>query len=350
MCSVKTEPGERTYSHGEMLSDEHAERADVLIPGQMDLSLFRDNCAHPDKRIVDTFAHGKFPTEDPQKQVILASHLQRHIDAWHENISVQAFGLDVARSKSGDETMLAAGGMEGLRKLHPWHGDSVTEHARETMRIANDVYGIDLRLGKNPVCVDTDGLGSGTADMLRDYRVWVIEFRGNMVAQVVPKAYKNWRTEAYALLGRRLDPGDKWEQVPWALPPGERMLYEELTAPEKIYSRGDAFRFGLSPKRKDQSNNISVEEKIGRSPDRGDATVYLFTAVRILHNMNEFFAQFAGDVVYSGESLISEGAGEPIHNISGLLDDLDVGPVKSAKVAETGNGSGRWSQLFPDDD
>jgi hypothetical protein len=40
-----------------------------------------------------------------------------------------------------------------------------------------------------------------------------------------------------------------------------------------------------------------VQEKIGRSPDVGDAVVYLFHAVRVLHNLNAWFAQATRELV-----------------------------------------------------
>jgi len=300
----------RRFDEGEPIPKEYKPSVKPLIDNQIDIAQFRAICAKPDQREVDVFAHGKFPTEDPQKQVVMASWLQRHIDAWHVGIPVTAFGLDVARSKSGNETMLAAGGPRGLNRLYPWQKDDVIYHAEETIRIAATEYGIDLRKGQNPVCVDTDGLGGGTADMLKRYGVWVIEFHGGIPSPVAPRQYGNWRTEAYATLGRRLNPDDMWGQTTWALPPGDTALYAELSAPEKVYPRGDALRFSLSPKRKPQGHQassslvLSVEEKLGRSPDRGDAAVYLFVAVRIRENMNEFFAEYSGPLVYgSGESI-----------------------------------------------
>jgi len=372
---------EHSYQSTEELSQEHAVRTRQLIPGQMDLALFRENCQHSDQRIVDTFAHGKFPTEDPQKQVILASHLQRHVDAWHEAIGVQAFGLDVARSKSGNETMLAAGGPDGLSKLHPWKRDDVIFHAEETVRIAGHEYGVDLRAGRNPVCVDTDGLGGGTADTLKRLGVWTIEFHGGAPSQVAPRQYGNWRTEAYATLGRRLNPDDQWGQSTWALPPGDTALYAELTAPEKVYPRGDALRFTLSPKRKPQGSHqggnriLSVEEKLGRSPDRGDATAYLFVAVRTLMNMNELFAEFSGPMVFGSGDDASKGEltqameaerkreaamgyvngngngnGKPKKNAGQIAVEEWIGDLTGEPQAVAANGNDRWSSLFPDDD
>lgn len=345
-----------------------------LIENQIDAAQFRAICSKPDQREVDVFAHGKFPLEDPQRQVIMTSWLDRHIAAWTPDIAVDAFGLDVARSKTGNSTCLAAGGSSGLRKLHLWQSDSVLDHAEKVIRIASDEYGIDLTKARNPVCVDTDVLGAGTLEMLQRYGVWVIEFHGGIPSQVAARQYKNWRTEAYATLGRRLNPDDQWGKVTWALPPGDNELYVELTAPEKIYQRNDALRFGLTPKRKPQgvqtkSDVLSVEEKIGRSPDKGDATVYLFVAVRMLHNMNEFFASFSGPLVYTGgdgdESGELAAAMKAEREREKRAKDISDGVLDPGNAAISewlgdltwtmepdgtgGNGAPTWADVFQDD-
>jgi hypothetical protein len=43
----------------------------------------------------------------------------------------------------------------------------------------------------------------------------------------------------------------------------------------------------------DREDIVSVREKLGRSPDTADAVVYLWHAVRILHNLNDYFQHFA---------------------------------------------------------
>lgn len=279
------------YPEGKRLAGEHAAMTAVLIPQQMDIALYRDNCSHPDKNTVAVFAHGVFPTEDPEKQLILLSWLERHEKAFNSESppAVECFGLDVARSMDGDATVLAAGGKDGFRPVHRWKYNDTTYHVGETLKIAREKYGIDLRTGRNPVCVDMDGIGAGTGDQLRQLGVWVIEFRGNASSQVDPRTYRNMRTEAYATLGRRLNPDDRWRDSPWAMPVDEN-LRQELTAPEKVYD-ADALRFLITPKNRssDHPEVVSVKDKIGRSPDVADAVVYLFHAVRTYHNLNEWF-------------------------------------------------------------
>lgn len=280
------------YPEGSRLPPDAAVLTSLLIPEQMDLALFRANCSHRDQRMVDCFAHGRFPSEDATRQVILGSWLERH-HAAHGSAppAVECYAADIARSLDGDATVLACGGIAGCLALHQWQYRDTAYHAAEIIRLAREHYGHDLTRGRIPVTVDMDGLGAGTGDILAVAGVWVIEFRGNATSTVDPRRYANLRAEAYGTLGRRLDPDDQWRETPWALP-FDPLLDEELTAPEKLYGT-DGFRFGITPKVNKTDREIeSVKDKIGRSPDRADAVVYLFHCVRELHSLNQWFASY----------------------------------------------------------
>lgn len=264
-----------------------------LIPSQIDLLQYNAICNKSDPRLVEIFAHGKFPKEDPERQLILASWLDRCI-AMHLATppTVQCFGFDIARSLDGDVTALTAGGQKGIAKVHRWQYNDTQYHVDNALRICKADYLIDLTLGRNPVCVDCDGLGVGVADTLKRLGVWVIEFRGNASSKVDPRTYQNLRCEAFATLARRLDPNDQWGGDVFALPNDENLL-QELTAPEKIYSPNDASRFRITPKTKPPGNDSQncIKDVLGRSPDSGDSVAYCFHAIREYHDMNEWFKQ-----------------------------------------------------------
>lgn len=282
------------YEAGRRLSPEHAEAAKTLIPQQMDLELFRNNCNHRDPRWVDVFAYGLFPKEDPDKQVILQGWFARHEAAYRPDAPprVEAFGFDIAYSSDGDESCLAAGGSDGLTKLFLWREPDAMKTIDNALRIAKENYGIDLRKCQHPVCVDCDGAGYIVANRMRELGVYVIEYHGSARAEVAPESYGNMRAEGYALLGRRLSPDDLWNDKPWAMPTDD-LLREELCAPEKMYQGNDNLRYFITPKSRnpDKENVVCVREKIHRSPDRGDAVVYLWHAIRALHDFNEWLRQ-----------------------------------------------------------
>ena len=279
----------REYPQGETIPHDDYQRVRALIPDQIDLNLFRANCAKDDPREVAIYAHGKFPDEDPTKQVILSSWLQRHIDYWHEikgDVPIQAFGLDVARSFHGDATVLTPGGKIGVRDLHEFRIPNVVSIAQYVLQYVAQRYGINLRERRHPVCIDyAGGYGSGVGDVLQRAGVWVIPFQPSGRSDF-PEWYTNLRTQSYGLLGRRLDPQHQFGATAWALPPNQHLM-EELTAPEKVWA-SDAIRFGVEPKE-------NIKEKLrGRSPDKADSVTYLFHAVSIIENYHELVRSLQG--------------------------------------------------------
>lgn len=252
-----------------------------IIPGQIDRKRYDGLCAEPDQRWIDVFAHGKFPTEDPAKQLIIGSWLERHEQAWEKGLPVDAFGLDVAASAKGDETVLACGGNKGCAAIHKIRKTDTMETIGWVMSTVKEVYHIDLSLGQHPLAVDTDGLGKGVGDRLQELGVWVIPHTGNSPSKVDPRRYQNLRAETYGELARRLDPTGPWGNTPWGLP-SDPYLREELVAPEKVIA-SDGIRFRITPKEVHSSRKgavLSLRDKLGRSPDTGDAVGYLYLAVR----------------------------------------------------------------------
>ncbi len=280
--------GDNTYEQGTTIPPDDYVKVKQLIADQIDVNLFRANCSKDDQREVAIYAYGKFPDEDPSKQVILSSYLPRHFDAWNElqgAIDIDAFGLDVARSLLGDNTVLSSGGKRGVRELHEFKIPDVVKIAHYVIKFAATRYGIDLKQRQQPVCIDYGGgYGSGVGDVLQSLGVWVIPFHPSGRASF-PEWFANLRTEVYALLGRRLDPQNQFGAEPFPLPP-HPMLSEELTAPEKVYG-SDGIRFIIEPKE-------DIKAKLrGRSPDFADSTTYLFHAIRILNDWDNLIRSFS---------------------------------------------------------
>jgi hypothetical protein len=254
--------------------------------------------AHPNPRWGDIFADGKFPTIDEDILVISPDWLERHCAAMHDELPIDAFGLDVAASESGDRSEFSMGGVSGCKVIHELQTVDTMRVVAWVIKLA-ERYEIDLKSGQHPVTVDMDGLGKGTGDRLRELGVWVLEFRGNATSQVDPKQYANLRTESYAELGNRLNPRGSWPDTPWALPRDEE-LKEDLCAPEKIY-QSDGIRFGLTPKddKRGTYKGETLRQRLGRSPDKGDAVVYLYHAVQELVRGAQY--QLPDDLIASGE-------------------------------------------------
>lgn len=289
------------YEHGDPIpADVYRANFRPIIPGQICYDDYLSLCADGDPRWVQVFAHGRFPEENPDTQLVLSGWLKRAYAGWQRYertrrraqgskaatrllrrlIPVTAFGLDVAASSHGDKTVLTAGSNRGILAQHVAQYASTMDTIGWLLRVAQAEHGIDLRKGEVAVAVDVDGLGKGVGDRLREQGVRVIECRGND-APSDPKRFANRRAERYADMGDRLNPdGPKGTSVFWL--PEDPDLGQELCAVEKVYQGSDGFRFAVTPKRKvpgSAHEGPTVQSKIGRSPDKGDSAVYCLEAI-----------------------------------------------------------------------
>ncbi|QDV49547.1 hypothetical protein [Gimesia fumaroli] len=305
------EIGGRRYEPGQLIDNADMVKVEPIIPGQTTYDTFLGHLENPDPFFVRTFAHGKFPDEDPDKQLIFRRWLKepnRLWKKWHKvhrkfkekaiqgrllsshvpkvlnsMLPVEAFGLDVGASTNGDASVLTAGGKNGIREQLEDHIDDAEGLADWVVDSARKHYRIDLKKGSHPVGVDMDGIGWGVVSILKKRGVKVVEVRGNATPEVDPKRYANLRAENYGELAKRLNEKGQWKGLPFLMPPSDA-LELELTAPEKIMS-SDGFKFAISPKRKvtnKENQPESVHEKIGRSPDRADSAVYFYRALRFV--------------------------------------------------------------------
>lgn len=295
--------GGRYFSHGERIPSDQYDLVRPIIPGQLCYDTFLTLKAETDPRWVSVFCHGRFPDEDPERQLILRDWLVRPHELWQRYqklderakqsgrvvarrrlrkiFSVEAFGLDVAASEGGDETILSVGGKRGIVALHHCREPDTMAIVGWVIRTVHFEYGIDLTQGQHPVAVDMDGLGQGVGDRLAEQNVRVIEMHGNDTARDA-KLYVNRRAERYAELGRRLDPKGPYAEQTFLLPDDD-LLSQELCAVEKVYAGSEALRYGIIPKRQPAGSTYSgptIQGKIGRSPDRADAVSYCFEAIQ----------------------------------------------------------------------
>lgn len=141
------------------------------------------------------------------------------------------------------------------------------------------------------VSFDRGGGGKEHYDALRSmgYRVRIVSFGGTAKDS---KTYRTPRAEMYGRLRQSMDPArwskvieeadadglenERWESC-FAIPPGEHLLREELACLPLMYAEGGDGRLTLPPKSRDSKATNSkvqtIEEMIGRSPDRADALV-----------------------------------------------------------------------------
>ncbi|MBN70258.1 MAG: hypothetical protein CME32_13375 [Gimesia sp.] len=297
--------GSRFYSHGTSIEMEDFEQCKPRIPGQTCYDEFISLLNDPDPLIRNVYALGKFPDQDPEKQVILPDWLVEPVSFWtrwhhlwrratenqhksaihllNQIIPVEGFGLDVAASRFGDTSVLAVGGRYGIRAIHECQFADTQQTLKWVLETAL-TYGVELEQGIVPLAIDWGGgYGNAVGDPLKKRNVHVIEIHSNSASDIDTQKYANKRAELYGEAARRLDPAGDFRMIPFALPDNER-LRAELIAPQKIYSGHDGEKYYITPKgRRGSDENYqgkTLRETLGRSPDRADAVVYCLCALR----------------------------------------------------------------------
>lgn len=287
------------YPPGAGIPVEAFDKVRRIIPGQTGYDVWLGHLKQPDRQWVLCYAHGRFPEEDPEVQVILGSWVSPAVEWWkrwqelrrraltrqriaalEKIMPVEAFGLDVGGSKTGDPSVLTAGGQGGIRAQHTVQIADSTDLVDWVIDTARREYGVDITKEPKPVGIDTVGIGWGLTGIFKKRGVRVLEIRGNDPSSVDPKRYSNMRAECYGELGARLNPNGGFQGRPFGLP-DDPMLLQELRIAEKVY-RTDGLCYAITPKRKlaGVKNQIeSIEKKIGRSPDKGDSATYCYRAV-----------------------------------------------------------------------
>lgn len=180
----------------------------------------------------------------------------------------RTISVDIARFGS-DETVI------GLRDDERFQILEVT-HGQDLMTTTGAIIGYAKRYGRAAplrIVVDDAGLGGGVTDRLREY-IWERGEMGRPVAwdvdafnggskPISSDDFLNRRAEAWYLFGDALRPGQDGEASRVEMPDDD-LLRADLLAPKyKVDSQG---RIVLEPKDK-------TKERLGRSPDRGDAVV-----------------------------------------------------------------------------
>lgn len=202
---------------------------------------------------------GEFHASDEDAVVPLA-WLELAIERWHEwdragrpdNGGPYWTGVDVGRG--GDETILAK--RDGWAVLL----QGVRFH-RNTMAT---VAAVQAEPGR-PI-VDVVGLGAGVFDRLREVSAKPLAYTGSGKTGRRDRSGKfgftNVRSAAYWHIRELLDPA---YEPTLALPPDDLMISDLTTPTWEVQS-------GIPPKIKVETKD-HVVDRLGRSPDRGDATV-----------------------------------------------------------------------------
>ena len=134
------------------------------------------------------------------------------------------------------------------------------------METAGNVRGVVRAFGLAPT-IDTDGLGAGVTDRLREDGIDVIAFHAGSRSEQTDRSgelgFANIKAEAWWNLRQLLDPT---YSADIELPPDDQLL-GDLTAPKwKVLSNG----------RIQNESKDEIKKRLGRSTDKGDVVVMTF--------------------------------------------------------------------------
>lgn len=202
---------------------------------------------------------------DHEWQVIPTTWVKAAQARWTEappgDAAMTAIGVDVAQG-GADDTVLAP-------RHGPWYAPLVVRSGHETPR-PSDVAGLVVATRRHGAAVVIDvggGYGGGAKERLEENDIDVLPFNGasESTARTSDKQleFANKRAEAFWRFREALDPDqDGGSRV--ALP-HDPMLLADLTAPRwKLTGRGIQI---------ESKEELKKPERLGRSPDRGDAVV-----------------------------------------------------------------------------
>lgn len=292
----ETIDGEKFFiAEGDKVPDHLIPHTRPLIPGQMDYAKYCTIMLSPNETERAWSGEGKFPPEDADFQIVVPSWLKDPCAMWNlhkDKIEVTGLGLDLAASVEGDETVLAAGGPLGIKKIFRTKKADALQTLSWVVECCKGM-GFDLCSGEVPIAVDAIGAGGHViAELMSEKGAVVYSMKGNRKAENT-SLYVNTRAELYGELGVRLDPNSAYTEL--FMMPDDDKLKEELTAHEKHYT-SDMTRFQATPKVKSRgalANVQPIKEKIGRSPDTADAVVLCHWVIRdcdcddlVVHQLN----------------------------------------------------------------
>ncbi|WP_433341700.1 hypothetical protein [Streptomyces sp. CA-253872] len=208
---------------------------------------------------------GEFHASD-EDAVIPLAWVEAAVERWHAwdqdgrpaPKGRRVLGVDVARF-GGDSTVL----------VHR-HGPVIigldTHDREDTMRTTARVQAAVGKAGKTVAVIDSAGVGGGVVDRLRELRVPVLPYTGAAKSKSRTRdgewGFVNVRSAAYWRMRELLDPAFEPEVM---LPPDD-ILLSDLNAPTWDTTTGIPPRIRVEPKE-------DLVQRLGRSPDRGDAVV-----------------------------------------------------------------------------
>jgi hypothetical protein len=211
---------------------------------------------------------GEFHASDSDG-VIPLSWVEAAVERWQASAGedlgpLTQVGADIARSGS-DSTVLALRHSHRINELR-------TSFHQDTMETSGRIGGV-LRANSGAVAVvDTDGLGAGVTDRLREQGYAVVAFHGGAKSERRDRSgelgFLNLRAQVLWALREALDPS--FDPV-LELPPDDALI-GELTAAHWTVTSNSRIQI---------ESKDEIRKRLGRSTDRSDAVAMSFWVPRV---------------------------------------------------------------------
>lgn len=176
-----------------------------------------------------------------------------------EGVPMCAIGVDVAQG--GDDSSVLAPRYDG------WYDNTISIPGKQTP-LGSDLAAIVIakrKDGAKPIVDMGGGYGGGVIQVFHSNNIEFYAYKGSMASHARTKdgklGFKNIRSQAYWQFREALDP-DQPGGSPICLPPNPRLV-ADLTAPTFLIKGTEIV---VEPK-------VDVVDRLGRSPDDGDAVV-----------------------------------------------------------------------------
>lgn len=252
-----------------------------LIPGMMSYAWLMEKKAKwgENSQLYKSRVMAEFPTS-AENAMIPLSFIERAMNRWEQLIEAvqrenpkfsdeqviehlklrfdgqRAVGIDVAGT-GDDDTIFAPRVSVFHEPLEVQHGITTQEIAGRAQIYHNQGY---------EIAPDVIGIGAGVADTLDANGVPVVKVVGSERSDKRDSTdsfgFTNKRTELHWTMREKLNPDAPLEEQ--HLLPRDELLLEELALPIYTHVAGGKIKM---------ENKDSVKQRLGRSPDRADATV-----------------------------------------------------------------------------
>lgn len=245
----------------------------AFVPALVDDNVFRESGSVEklesiqNKSQRDRLRYGSWEYAEDPEQLISYEWIQQASQAEHVE-GQNSLGVDVARF-GDDETVDAEMNGNGLVRIEAFYQEGTNQTGQ---RVLQRIQDRDNPVSADRVGVDVVGLGAGVCDYLRSFDINVVEISGGSspVEDESGYQYKNLRSQMWWWLAQSLKNGDI------------ALLIEDQYIIQRLAEDLTSVRYRIRGDRVIEiESKEDIKKRLGRSPDYGDALVYVWSVDKI---------------------------------------------------------------------